>query len=385
MKKKGLVFKGLIFFVFCFFVFPIRSYGEAVPLAVQPILPDNQINDTDGFFNLRMSPGEKQTIALEVTNSGDEPVTIHTEIVPAATGMTGNIVYNEENIDKIDESNKYPLTKIAEVPKDITIPAKEKTTVDVALSMPEEAFEGVLLGGIKVAVVDKNKDEDSSKEAGFSVKNTYSYVIGIQLSEQDELPKPDLKILKIYASQIAGRNTLKINLQNPTRTIMNGVSYDAMVYQKGKNEVLHQASYQNYRIAPTNNYDLPVTWDNKPFKAGTYLLKLEATSKNPEDSWSFEQEFTITEKEAKELNDKAVELDEDYTVYIIIGIIAGVLLLILTIVFIVSRNKKKKQQRRRKSNGGKGKQSAKPKSQRPTNGQRKPVQKRPDERGKKRR
>ena len=353
-----------------FLNFPMISYGEDVPISVKPIFPENQINENDSFYNLRVSPNQKQTIGLEVINNGEKPVTIHTEVVPAATAMTGNIIYVPENLEKIDESNKYPLSKIVQTNEDVTIPAKGKTQVDIFLTMPDEKVAGIILGGVRISLVSGESTEEKKSEEGFSIKNEYSYVIAIQLSESDEAVAPDMKLLKVYPSQIAGRNTLKINLQNPMNLLVDEIDYEAKVYQKGSDEVLHQASYTNYRMAPTNNFDLPVSWENKPFQSGTYLLKLKATSKQPEGSWGFEQEFTISDKEAKELNEKAVELDKDYTMYIIIGALVAILLIILLILFLVLRKRKKKKQRRKKKNAGKGKGRRPTKSTNTTNAKR---------------
>ena len=37
--------------------------------AVTPQLPDNQVDKTNGFFNIKLAAGEKQTLHVSVTNS----------------------------------------------------------------------------------------------------------------------------------------------------------------------------------------------------------------------------------------------------------------------------------------------------------------------------
>ena len=60
-----------------------------------------------------------------------------------------------------------------------------------------------------------------------------------------------------------------------------------------------------------------------------------------------DEKFTIEGKEAKKLNDTAVEAKKDYTLYYIIG---GTLLLIalLVLVFLLGRRSKKKRMRMNK-------------------------------------
>ena len=66
-----------------------------------------------------------------------------------------------------------------------------------------------------------------------------------------------------------------------------------------------------------------------------------------DQKWEWTKKFTIEGKEAKKLNDTAVEAKKDYTLYYIIG---GTLLLIalLVLVFLLGRRSKKKRMRMNK-------------------------------------
>jgi hypothetical protein len=344
--KRSIIWQAL-FVLFCVSAFmpTLEVHGEEVPISVKAILPENQIDKNVGYYDLKVSPNEKQELSFQLNNQGDKDTTVNVAINPAYTGDGGSFVYTENESNK-DPSMKYPLSSIATSEQTVSIPAKGSTVTKIKLEIPSEPFEGVILGAIRVTSA-QNDDEQTDKAGkGFNIVNNFAYSVAIQLRESDDMPKSDLAIKKVFATQIAGRNTVKINLQNPTPTIINEVSYDATISKKGEDTPLHQNKVKGYRVAPNTNYNVPVSWENQPFTAGTYVAKVKAKSEETGQTWQFKQEFVISAKEAKELNDKAVDLEKDYLMYILIGAAVLAVLVILLIILLVVLAKKRKKRRR---------------------------------------
>ncbi|GGC97141.1 DUF916 and DUF3324 domain-containing protein [Enterococcus wangshanyuanii] len=319
-------------------------YGAEVPISVKAILPDNQIAKDAGYYDLKVKPGEKQELSFQLYNQGEQDATVNIDINPAYTGDGGSFVYTEDETNK-DSSLKFPLSSIATSEQTVSIPAKGTTTTKVKLEIPEEPFEGLILGAIRVTSAETKEQGTEETKQGFNISNNFAYSVAIQLRESDELPKSDLVLKKVFASQVAGRNTVKINVQNPTPTIIDKVSYEASVSKKGDSTPLHETKVKGYRVAPNTNYNIPISWENQPFAAGTYLAKVKAKSEETGQEWTFDQEFVISAKEAKELNEQAVDLEKDYLIYVIIGAAAFLLVVIILIIVLVILSKKKKKRK----------------------------------------
>ncbi|OJG88586.1 hypothetical protein RV15_GL001771 [Enterococcus silesiacus] len=320
-------------------------------LSVEAELPENQITKDAGYYDLKVTPGQIQELVLKVYNAGDKETTAKIEINPAYTGDGGTFVYSID-ASKKDDSLKLPLSDIASTDENISIPAKSAADVIVKLAIPDEPFEGIIFGGIRVT--DTQKEKEGTKESeekdssGFSISNKYAYTVAMRLRENNQIPDSNLQLKTISASQVVGRNAVKVLLQNPTPTIIDKVSYEAKIMKKGQSQVLFERKANDYRIAPNTNFNFPISWENKPFEAGTYDLMMTAKSEESGQKWDFKQEFTISAKEAKELNDKAIDLEQDYLKYIIYGAIAAAFLLVLIITLLVIYSKKKKKKRKKK-------------------------------------
>lgn len=370
-QLKNLKWQVLSFFCLILLLSFSPAYGEEIPISVKAILPENQIEKEAGYYDLKVNPGEKQELSFQLYNQGDKDATVNIAINPAYTGDGGSFVYTEDESNK-DSSLKYPLSSITTSEQTVSIPAKGTAVTKVNLEIPEEPFEGIILGAIRVTSADNDDKETETSKKGFNVSNKFAYSIAIQLRESDDLPKSDLALKKVFASQVAGRNTVKINLQNPTATIIDNVTYEAFVSKKGEDTPLHETKVKGYRVAPNTNYNIPISWENQPFKAGTYIAKVKAKSEDTGQEWTFDQEFVISAKEAQELNEQAVELEEDYLLYVMIGAAVFILLVVILIIILIILSKKKKKRkeaerraRRKKRKKGKGH------DKRPTNDNRK--------------
>ncbi|HEQ3529206.1 TPA: DUF916 and DUF3324 domain-containing protein [Bacillus cereus] len=336
MKSIKKILSSLLAIVFILNIASVTTHAAEMKFAVTAVIPENQVDKNQTYFDLKMEPGKKQTIQVQMKNDTDKEVIVETHANTAITNSNGITDYSM--IDpQLDSTLKTPFSKIAKVQKETKIPAKGKVTLDVSIEMPAESFDGVILGGLYFREKEDEKEKGTSDNV--QIENKYAYAIGVVLRETDAQVKPDMKLNEVKPGQVNARNVVTANLQNIKPAMLKNLSVDAKVYTEKGKDILHETKKENLRMAPNSNFDYAISWDNKALEPGTYRLEMKAT--DGDQKWEWTKKFTIEGKEAQKLNDTAVEAKKDYTLYYIIG---GILLLValLVLVFLLGRRSKKK-------------------------------------------
>lgn len=306
----------------------VRVSASEMSFSVQAVIPENQIDKTQTYFDLKMKAGQTQDLTVEMRNDTSEAVTVNVLPNTAITNQNGIVEYNNTN-KKQDSSLKVSFKDIATVEKEITIPAKSQKQVKVHVQMPKESYDGVILGGLYFTEKSIEKQDNTSK--GSQIVNRYAYVIGVKLTETDKVVNPELRLNEVKATQVNYRNVFTANIQNYESAILKDLKIDGKIYKKGSDKVLYSASRENLRMAPNSNFDYAISLDNKPFKSGKYIFK--GIAKSGSRKWNFEKEFEIKGTTARNYNKSAVSLENDYTwVYLLIGLILFMILLIVIII-----------------------------------------------------
>ncbi|MBP1040216.1 DUF916 and DUF3324 domain-containing protein [Vagococcus sp. BWB3-3] len=367
MRKMKLTFRIAVVMIAVMVVggMPKVVKADSSPIAVKALLPDNQFKKEVSFYYLKMSPGAKQEIELQLFNSSDQEVAAEVSLSSATTNDNGLIDYNlmEKEIDK---SLLYPFPSIASTANEVKIPAQSDVKTKIKIEMPAEEYDGMILGGVNVKTkkTEDKQTEDDSSQGGMKIENEMTYSIGVVLIENEEFVKTDMKLTKVFASQIMGNNTTKATLQNPTSAVMEEVSIEARVMKKGSSDVLYEVKSDGYRMAPNSAFDFGIPIGKERYRAGEYTLKLVAVS-DPKDEkdgerqeWTFEEVFVIKREEADKLNAKAVDLPTNFTIWYLIGGLILVVLAIIVIVMVAIRKRKneitrKKNKKRKRHNRSK--------------------------------
>ena len=333
---------------------------EGLSTSMRAILPENQRNKEVTYYDLRMEPGQKQELELELTNPSDKDELISLEINDATTNDVGAFDYTNRGNDYTrDASLKLSVTDIATIPEEVLVKANSKENVKIKLEMPEEEFSGLIVGGIRIT---QSETKDKEKSTGnMEIKNRVAYTVGMTLSESDEEVRADLDLKKAFASQTNGRNVIKGNVQNSEAQPLEAITYIGKVTKKGSKTALHESRVQNYRMAPNSNFNFDVSWNNEAFKAGKYTYYLTAESKETGQKWDWEKDFTIKSDEAKRLNNSAIELQKDNkNLYIILGVLLFLLVVLCGFVYIqMKKNKKYSKKKVKKSSSKKTKKKVK--------------------------
>lgn len=336
---KKIMYPALMIMMAWIFIFPLAVQAEdnRVSYSVEAIIPDNQIDLQQSYFDLKVSPGDKQELGIIIHNNEQEAITVKLSVNNATTNSNGLVVY--EHRERFDESLVVPLSDILSFPREeVVIAAGDSQTVVAELEMPKEEFDGIVLGGLHF---EKVMEEEESSE-GVNIQNKYAYVIGVQLSENDNEVLPKLALTSIRPDLVNHRTTVIAKIQNSERVLIKDLSIHARVYKKGKKEVFKEKQQDGVKMAPNSTMNFLIDWKNERLETGTYRLEMEAT--HEEEVWTWEEEFEIGKEEAKSLNEEAVEIEESSKLWLWLTIGITVLLIIILVLLLYIRSLKAKEE-----------------------------------------
>lgn len=311
----------------------VSANDELVGYSVRALIPDNQIHKDLTYFDLLVTPKQQQIINVEIFNSSEEDIEIDVYITNPKTNRNGIIDYTDIK-SKPDESLKVPITEIATIQqKTIAVPKGETRIVPINLQIPEKEFDGTILGGI---YFEKKVKEQEQKAEGVQILNKYSYVLGLKLTENERKIAPELHLQSVKPELVDYHTSIIAKLQNSTPVTIENLAINAIIYNS-KDKEENRLEVEGYKMAPISTMDVVFDWKNRELKPGTYKLKLHANVGS--NNWDWEETFTIEKEEAQALNEKAIELTKDYTMYIVIGFSAITMILLGIITWLLRKNK----------------------------------------------
>ncbi|MCL2558960.1 MAG: DUF916 and DUF3324 domain-containing protein [Turicibacter sp.] len=322
----------------------IETRASELNFSVETILPDNQITEGVSYFDLLLAPSETQTVQIRLTNNTDEDIVVLPVIATATTNHNGVVEFVPRDVER-DSTLMYLMEEIVTVPEEVIIPANGVYLLDLDIEMPEEAFEGILAGGITLRERDEELDEmEENDEAGMTIRNLFEFVVGIVLQNDASASvqvEPDLVLREVYPTHINRRNVIIANVQNVMPNFVRSLTVDARIMREGSEEVLFYLEIDEahmWRMAPNSNIDIPIRLEGEALEPGDYILDLRMTARHQtededieiEKVWQWREPFSITEAEATFLNSEDVTIPATFDFPWL-----PVLIVLLTVVFVV--------------------------------------------------
>ena len=314
--------------------YSVRVEGLSGPFSVSAILPENQINSEVTFFDIGLEPGDVQILEVLLENYGDSEIIVMQEVNTAITNDNGIIDYTQANAER-DSTLLHSFSDIATFDEEIVLPARSSKTIQIEIDLPDESFEGVILGGLRYQ---EKVAEDYVSDV--QIENQFAFVLGLRISVGDvENLEPDLQLNDIFPNQRNYRNVLSVNLQNTEAVMISELTIDAKVFMLGHDEPIREVVSDNLRMAPNSNFNFPISWEYQPFEDGNYILEMTVTAVDRE--WNFRREFTIDNSD--ELNEIAIleEIEQEINM-LFLAIIAGLMGIVLGVIFSNYAKKKSK-------------------------------------------
>ncbi|OTN88324.1 hypothetical protein A5819_000776 [Enterococcus sp. 7E2_DIV0204] len=347
MKKKNLLFLLVAAIIAVLLPFTVHaednSSGNATGFTYETIKPDNQRDTGAGYFDLRMTPAQKQTVKIKIKNLASEEIEVSVKLNSTKTNANGVVEYGPTTIKK-DKSLKYDFEKIVTAPETVKVPANGEQDIDIEINMPEASFDGMIAGGIQLQKVEKEKKNDPKKTG---VINKYAYVIGMILTESDKEVQPNLELNKVSADLNNFRNTFFVNFSNVEAAYLENMTTQVQIMKEDSDEVLYETKRSGMRMAPNSLINFPVSMEGDRMVAGNYRAKILVTA--GDRKWNWDEKFKITDEEADKFNNQDAGLEDVQTFNwkLIAGIVGGIVGLAV-IIFLVIRAISKKKQAKKK-------------------------------------
>ena len=186
--------------------------------------------------------------------------------------------------------------------EEVKVPANGEAIATLDLKMPEKEQEGIILGGIVVS--DLTNKDTSNKQ--LSVENTYSYTLGVVLTNQEADPVMsvnegvDLTLENVEAKLVAGKKVVQADIVNPNPYILEKSTVEGEILQAEGEKVVQTHKTENVRMAPYSVYPFQFDWKKEELKPGDYIFKGRVISEK--NTWEFTQKFTISEEQTKIIN-----------------------------------------------------------------------------------
>lgn len=312
-----------------FIIHPVSAaITGAAGFSVEP--EDSQGAAQSDYFLLNVESGKSYPLNLKITNSKKYPIDV--VVKPTVAGTTNQGQINYANVTSVrDSSLKYDWTKMGPVKQKVTIPAKGSQTVSETINVKAPKFNGVLLGSFYIYSPTINHKMHHKKSKGMSLTNNYSYSVStlFKVGNVDKV-QPDLRLVRVRPTLLGIQPAVNINLQNfePKYITNNDMRVKAKIYPAKSNKLLFQNSQKQMNFAPNSNFNFPVSWGNKPMKAGNYQARVRINTSGK--SWYFKKNFTISPADANRLNRNNPNTKRNYwpliiTIIVIVLLLIGVL------------------------------------------------------------
>ena len=307
--------------------------SSEVGFYVRPVLPHNQRQGGHGYFDLRVRPGQTQALTIEVHNQTGREMTVEVNAITASSGRHGVIDYTTPGVR--DESLSHVFSDITQLERDtLTIPARGSTKAVVRVTMPKQTFDGVVLGGLVFtrALPNAAESDSSADVLGARVLNRYSYVVGVVLNETDTPVEPEFEVIAVQPELVNHAASAVHYIRNRNAAIVKGMSLSIQLLRGG--EPFMQVERDSLDMAPCSVLPLAPAVPQNRLPEGDYVSKTELRLNGR--VWRFENSFTITGEQARQLNGALAQQDAGlpaWVVWLIAGLGLAVLALVLALLY----------------------------------------------------
>ncbi|EOZ5804855.1 DUF916 and DUF3324 domain-containing protein [Enterococcus faecium] len=307
---------------------------------IEGVPNEHQIDKNVSYFYLEEQPGEKDQIKVKLINDSTTEKTLTVKVTNANTNLNGLVDYTGKLKD--DPILKTPLTSVVHAEKnEVKVAPKSEVETTLDIQMPTEKQEGILLGGVVVS----EKQDEEKKDQSMAVGNIYSYTLGILLTNDKTTEinqNQSVELKKVGAILSYGKKVVQADILNPNPYIFGEATVSGKIMNEEETKTLQETKKEKVKIAPQSVYPFQFDWKKEELKPGTYFFV--GTVKTSDNEWHFKKKFTISEEEAKKINDESVFKIQIPNWLKYGSVIISILTVLLTILIIVRRRQNEKNQ-----------------------------------------
>lgn len=318
--------------------------AQAINYSVSPEPANNQINKKVGYYDLKMAPNQKETIKFKINNNDAVTHNYKISINRATTNSNGVIDYTDHDKSSAGTDLQDNIEDLVTYPKQVTVADKSSKEVEVQVKMPAGQVTGELLGGILVS--ENNQVSDKRVAKGVTLKNKYEYVLGLQIQQNTDSVKPELKLNKAYeTSDSNGQVMVDAQIDNYEPDLDKTVAVSAKVTPQNSNKVVLKSNKNRMSIAPNSDFNYPVdvnsltgTNKNKRLKPGNYTMYVNVKANSGKNMWNLQRNFTVKKNQIAKINKKVPNRRPN--TWIIVGIIAILAIIGGSVSWFYRKNRK---------------------------------------------
>ncbi|MCL2247897.1 MAG: DUF916 and DUF3324 domain-containing protein [Oscillospiraceae bacterium] len=273
--------------------------------AVTPIYPENQVPETIGFFDLHVTPGMNQTIAISITNTVSEEVTVSTTTFTPTTNINAIIDYGAPGAP--DETLVLDFAKIAVPERELTtLTPGETKELSINISIPDEGFEGIILGVIHTIKSITAKELAEAEETG-GIISRYTFALPVRLQISYDEIEPQLLLGEISTRLVNHRAAVVVEIRNPLPRITRYVTGRADVFPYGKRKPTLTKEDIEIEFAPNSVFPMALV-DEAGIGLSEGKYTVAVTLEHEGRVWEFIEDFEIQATEAHLINEGALNL-----------------------------------------------------------------------------
>ncbi|WP_314576406.1 DUF916 and DUF3324 domain-containing protein [Enterococcus gilvus] len=317
MKQNTIIFLVIVFFIsLSQNVSANTDTSEGSPQAensytISPTFGNSQKSITSNFYDMTLSPNQEDVFKLTIKNQSNKNQKFKINVNTATTNTNVIVDYTKQSFKK-DSSMKVSIKDlITPNSSDISVAAGKSETVDFKIHMPEQFFDGILLGGITVKPI---QEEQSST----GIQNVYMHTLAIRVNETDKDVPARIHGANVTIGQENQHNLVKMLVRNPEARLLSQMDGHFFITKKNSAKKLVQKSEKNLSIAPNSEFYVPLLLKDS-FKAGNYTYTVKI--KNKDGEWKFSKDFKISNGDAQKYNktslDNAESKTNDWLIYTI--------------------------------------------------------------------
>lgn len=337
--KKTLTILTILFLVGTSFSLTVSAESKEgnLPFSVEPIYPENQKKDVNGYIYIDEKGKVNQPLHFNIQNHSEETIEVEVNPVNAYTSPSGVIQYKEKEANNSKITNPdYELKKYLNVKESvITLHENENKTIEIDFNT-KEGLEGMILGGISFSLKDSKDEAEAGEENTFTINNKVNVIIGV-MAELSEVSEVEFELQEPFFQTMPSYYTINLPIENKTPVYSPNNKVNYTVSYKGEELFSGETELD---FAPHTNTNFAFPYEHEEIEKGKdYEIKGELiTEDGTKENFNYHVKYEGKEEESissTASSTSSIEKPEEKSQmsFWVFGLASIVLLIVLLMIF----------------------------------------------------
>jgi len=245
---------------------------DSAGFTVQAQIPSNQVDKEQTYFDLRVEPGQAQTLQVVVNNTSSEAIVVDVSAISASTNSNGVIDYTTPGVK--DETLRHPFAEMSMVNTPVLqLQPHQSAVAEIEVTVPAEQYEGTVLGGLvfrRRPAAETDTQTVTSQAGDMDITNVYSYILAVKLTETEVAVQPNFELVKVEPGQVNSYAEITHNIRNTQAAIAKNLTLKFRVFSQDEQKDVISKVVGNVDMAPNSVMPYGLRWPNSQAKPGRY-------------------------------------------------------------------------------------------------------------------